>query len=67
VTERWEHTWADLDLETGLVGDPRSPSRETIGERGARGWEMVTVLAIPGTSSPRIVVFFKRRAVEPRV
>lgn len=64
MAERWEYTWADLDLENGLIGDPRSPHRETIGERGARGWEMVTVLTLPGEPTPRIVAFFKRRVPE---
>lgn len=60
MADRWEYTWSDLDLDNGLVGDPRSPHRETIGERGARGWELVTVLNVPGTP-PRVVAFFKRR------
>jgi len=65
VNERWEYTWSDLDLENGLVGDPRSPHRETISERGARGWELVNVICLSSQDSgdrPRIVAFFKRRA-----
>ena len=62
MRERWEYTWSDLDLDNGLVGDPRSPHRESIGERGARGWELITVLSVPG-QPPRIVAFFKRRVV----
>jgi hypothetical protein len=64
VIERWEYTWSDLDLRNGLVGDPRSPNRETIGERGARGWEMVTVLTVPDDPTTRYVAFFKRRVNE---
>jgi hypothetical protein len=60
MIERWEYTWSDIDLDNGLVGDPRSPNRETIGERGARGWELVTVLPVAGPPT-RIVAFFKRR------
>jgi hypothetical protein len=61
MVERWEYTWAELDLENGLIGDPRSPSRETISERGNRGWELVTALNLGTTEVPRVVVFFKRR------
>jgi hypothetical protein len=64
MTDRWEYNWCDLDLENGLVGDPRSPNRETIAERGSRGWEMVTILSIPDSVQPRFVVFFKRRVVD---
>lgn len=64
MRERWEYTWSDLDLENGLVGDPRSPHRETINERGARGWEMVSVVCLPDQTPCRVVVFFKRRTVE---
>lgn len=67
MAERWEYTWADIDLENGLVGDPRSPHRETIGERGSRGWEMVTVLTLPAEPRPRVVVFFKRRVPEGHI
>lgn len=63
MADRWEYTWGDLDLENGLVGDPLSPHRETIAERGARGWEMISVLNLPGPP-PRVIVFFKRRVVE---
>lgn len=66
MADRWEYTWSDLDLENGLVGDPRSPHRETIGERGARGWEMITVLHLSGPP-PRIIAFFKRRVAEQAV
>jgi hypothetical protein len=62
VVDRWEYNWADLDLENGLIGDPRSPRRETISERGARGWEMVGVITLPGGDNPRVIAFFKRRA-----
>ncbi|MGH2457327.1 MAG: hypothetical protein ACRDIY_00490 [Chloroflexota bacterium] len=64
MRERWEYTWSDLDLENGLVGDPRSPHRETINERGSRGWEMVSVICIPGQTPCRVIVFFKRPAAE---
>lgn len=64
MRERWEYTWSELDLENGLVGDPRSPHRETINERGTRGWEMVSVISPPGQGPGRVVVFFKRRADE---
>ncbi len=67
MVDQWEYTWADLDLENGLIGDPRSPQRETISERGARGWEMVTVLALPSSDGTRVVAFFKRRVVERRI
>jgi hypothetical protein len=61
MVEHWEFTWCDLDLENGLVGDPRSPHRETINERGARGWEMVSVISLPDRVPPRVIVFFKRK------
>lgn len=64
MTERWEVTWSELDLANGLVGDPRSPHRETINERGQRGWELVTVICVPDSSPCRVVAFFKRRVVE---
>jgi hypothetical protein len=64
--DHWEFTWCDIDLENGLVGDPRSPARETMGERGARGWEMVTVLDHSGSGVRRFVAFFKRRVGDSR-
>jgi len=64
VVDRWEYTWSDLDVENGLVGDPRSPHRETIGERGARGWELVTVVGVPGVNPTRVLAFFKRRLAD---
>ncbi len=67
MVDRWEYSWAQLDLENGLVGDPKSPSRETVSERGARGWEMVTVLAVGPPEALRYIAFFKRRVAEPRV
>lgn len=66
VPDRWEYTWCELDLENGLVGDPRSPTRETIGERGARGWELVTVLNLSDNASHRYVAFFKPRVTDAR-
>jgi len=65
VANRWEYTWTDLDIETGLVGDPHSPSRETINERGARGWELVSVIVLPNGEEPRVIVFFKRPVSDP--
>ena len=58
----WTYTWQPLDLETGLVGDPRNPRRETINEMGARGWELVSVVAVPadGGQSSTCFAFFKR-------
>ena len=67
MVDRWEYTWAPLDLENGPVGDPKSPSRETVSERGARGWEMVTVLAVGSADVQRFIAFFKRRVAEPPV
>jgi len=64
VTDRWEYSWCEIDLENGLVGDPRSPRRETINERGSRGWEMVNVVCIPDGSPCRVFVFFKRRVTD---
>jgi hypothetical protein len=64
MAERWEYTWADLDLENGLIGDPRSPQRETVSERGFRGWELVSVLSLPGPEGPRVIAFFKRRVAD---
>ena len=62
---RWKYTWAELDLATGLVGDPDSPVRETINERGARGWELVSVVS-NGEEGPnrRYIAFFKRPVEE---
>lgn len=62
MADRWEYSWCEMDLTNGLIGDPRSPHRETINERGARGWEMVSVVCIPDSTSCRVFVFFKRRA-----
>ncbi len=64
MREAWEYTWSDLDLENGLVGDPRSPHRETINERGARGWEMVGVICIADQTPRRVIAFFKRRSTD---
>lgn len=64
MADQWEYTWAELDLANGLVGDPRSPHRETIAERGSRGWEMVTVLCLPDSTPCRTIVFLKRRVRE---
>ncbi len=64
MTDRWEFTWSELDLENGLVGDPRSPHRETINERGARGWELVSVVCLPNHAHHRVIAFFKRRAAD---
>jgi hypothetical protein len=66
MPDRWEFTWCDLDLENGLVGDPMSPVRDTVGERGARGWETVTVLDLSGIGVRRYVAFFKRRVGDSR-
>lgn len=65
--QRWLYTWQPLDLTTGLVGDPRNPRRETINELGARGWELVTVIALPAGNddSPTCIAFFKRPSSEP--
>ncbi len=62
MRERWEFNWAELDIRNGLIGDPNSPHRETINERGARGWELVAVVD-NGEVGPgrRYLAFFKRR------
>jgi len=60
--ERWEFNWAELDVRNGLIGDPAFPHRETINERGARGWELVSVVIDePEQGGRRYLAFFKRR------
>ncbi len=63
--DRWEYSWAMIELENGQVGDPNAPLRETINERGWRGWELVSVLD-NGETGPnrRYTAFFKRKARE---
>ena len=65
--QQWLYTWQPLDLTTGLVGDPRAPRRETINELGARGWELVSVIALPSADGapPMCIAFFKRPSFEP--
>lgn len=61
MREKWEYQWANLELQTGLVGDPRNPRRETINERGNRGWELVSVVSNGEKGEDRMyVAFFKR-------
>ncbi|MBI3977565.1 MAG: DUF4177 domain-containing protein [Chloroflexi bacterium] len=61
--QRWQYTWAYLDVATGLIGDPAAPSRETVNERGLRGWELVSVVSNGEVGERRTyIAFFKRLA-----
>lgn len=63
--DRWEYSWAVIEIENGLVGDSNSPRRETINERGWRGWELVSVIDNGEQGEARKYLgFFKRRAKE---